>query len=488
MKYWAFISYSHADVEAAQRLHRALEQYTLPAAVRQANRLPKRLIPVFRDHEELEASPNLTARLQHALDQSRWLIVLCSESSVQSSYVNAELEYFVKKHGAERVLCVLLGGDPPAVFPAAVRRRQQEPLAADLRPGSPFEIGVLKLIAAMAVVNYADLRNREAQRRRRRNLVAAAAGLVIAFGSALYWDFFIRTHVDHYDETVRVHGIWQGVDRVSDSLASKRYASYRFSRRGRLNPPYRVDHVNGSGHCTSNGMMNVLGHLSGDEWQARNLRFCSASFEYAQDGSLRVERLLNLFGDPIESLSYTQPDLAQFTVEGFAAANARSGIYYVRFERDDQGRDVGRYFLHSRGQPRPNDVRAFGYRLDYDAAGREIRRSPVDADGKEVGPVSVRRYDDRGLLVGIRYESPQGQLLLNNEGVASKEVRHDEAGNIAVVSNLGLDGTPITNRDRWARAEYRYDDRGNWIREAYFDADGRPSWTESSDGRPSASK
>src|SRR5689334_7418932 len=98
MKYWAFLSYSHADEAVATRLHRALESYTLPATVRRAHSLPKRLIPVFRDVEELEAASGLSRRLESALDESRWLIVLCSPASAKSKYVNAEIEYFLKKH------------------------------------------------------------------------------------------------------------------------------------------------------------------------------------------------------------------------------------------------------------------------------------------------------------------------------------------------------------------------------------------------------
>ena len=161
-RYWAFLSYSHADEAAATKLHRALESYTLPASVRKAHGLPRRLVPVFRDVEELEASSGLTGRLQGALDESRWLIVLCSLAAAQSKYVNVEIEYFIGKHGAGKILCVLLEGEPAESFPPALLALPDEPLAADLRPGADPQLAVLKLIAAMATVGFTELRNREA--------------------------------------------------------------------------------------------------------------------------------------------------------------------------------------------------------------------------------------------------------------------------------------------------------------------------------------
>src|SRR5262249_36504086 len=140
-RYWAFLSYSHADETFARRLHVALERYAIPRRLRKAHALPRRLVPVFRDVEELEAASALTNRLQEALDQSRWLVVLCSPASAKSKYVNAEIEYFIGKHGARRVLCALIEGEPSESFPPAIKALSDEPLASDFREGRDFELG-----------------------------------------------------------------------------------------------------------------------------------------------------------------------------------------------------------------------------------------------------------------------------------------------------------------------------------------------------------
>ena len=62
-RYSAFISYNHRDKAWATWLHRGLERYRLPRALRgrttRLGVLGDRLPPVFRDRDELAASDDL---------------------------------------------------------------------------------------------------------------------------------------------------------------------------------------------------------------------------------------------------------------------------------------------------------------------------------------------------------------------------------------------------------------------------------------------
>ena len=63
-KYYAFISYSHQDKKWGDWLHKALETYRVPKhLVGQASRdeqtVPARIMPVFRDREELPTATDL---------------------------------------------------------------------------------------------------------------------------------------------------------------------------------------------------------------------------------------------------------------------------------------------------------------------------------------------------------------------------------------------------------------------------------------------
>src|SRR5215831_13560947 len=96
-KYWAFITYSHRDKTAGDSLHKALETYRVPKMLRGKNTgvgsTPMRFFPVFRDREELAAAPDLGLRIEAALRESRYLIVICSPSAAASAWVNKEITF-----------------------------------------------------------------------------------------------------------------------------------------------------------------------------------------------------------------------------------------------------------------------------------------------------------------------------------------------------------------------------------------------------------
>ena len=116
IRYWAFLSYSHDDRRAAERLHRVLESYRIPRRLtgRQGpfGIVPPRLHPIFRDRDELTASGHLGVVVEAALAASRNLIVLCSPASADSPWVESEIAAFHRLHPEAPVLCVLLAGEP----------------------------------------------------------------------------------------------------------------------------------------------------------------------------------------------------------------------------------------------------------------------------------------------------------------------------------------------------------------------------------------
>ena len=473
LHYWAFLSYSHADQAAAVALHQGLERYRIPSHLRREQGLPQRLIPIFRDHDELEAAAGLSAKLEAALDQSRWLIVLCSPASARSRYVNREIEYFLQKHGRERILCALVEGEPPECFPPALLGAGDEPLAADFRPGADVAAGRLKLLAALAGVSYARLQDREAQRQRQRRLWLGGGVAALSAASLLAWDLYAREQVEYYANTVRREGIWQGLDRLSAEQAAQRAESYRYLRHGRLSPPFQVDFVNGSGSCASSGLDTALGDRLSPDAAQPTARLCRAVFTYTEDGRVETESLLNELGAVRETLTYTGPGLAQLTRQGFEAPSEGSGVRYLQFSRDASGLDTQVVFLHSRGSPRANRRGDYGHALGYDAADRLILRSRLDDQGKDTGEVQHLVYSEAGFLSEERLEDAAGQLREGPEGWAVQRYQLDAVGNVRRVDYLSASSTPVLTNEGFAGLQLDYDVRGNAQRTCFLDTQGQ---------------
>jgi tetratricopeptide (TPR) repeat protein len=206
-RYFAFISYSHADERWSRWLHNALETYRVhKRLVGHAGRhgpVPARLVPVFRDRDELTGAPDLSSTVKEALEASRHLIVVCSPAAARSHWVDEEVRTFKRIGRADRILTLIVDGEPNAsdrpgeaereCFAPALRfeigpdgslsPRRAEPIAADARPGKDGRTNAkLKLIAGLLGVGFDDLKQREHRRQQRRlTLITAAsvAGMLV---------------------------------------------------------------------------------------------------------------------------------------------------------------------------------------------------------------------------------------------------------------------------------------------------------------------
>jgi WD40 repeat protein len=203
-RYRAFISYSHADQSLAEGLHRKLETYVLPVASRMVKpglRLDKRPIrPVFRDLDELIPGNDLSIRIRDALVASEYLVVVCSPEARQSYWVNREIAEFISLGRHERILAVVVRGEPNAsahgkpseteCFPEALLSSAAEPLWVDWRNRTaddrkPF----LRIVAALlSLGSLDDLIRRDSLHRRRRALLAfgALAVALLLLGAAAF--------------------------------------------------------------------------------------------------------------------------------------------------------------------------------------------------------------------------------------------------------------------------------------------------------------
>ncbi len=213
-RYSAFLSYSHRDKAVVVWLHRTLETYRVPSKLvgleTPLGVTPARLLPLFRDRDELPASADLGGAITAALAASQFLVVICSPAAAASRWVDQEILSFKRMHGEGRIFALIASGEPFAsaspetadqeCFPPSLRFKigpdgelsdeAAEPIAADIRPGGDGKrLAKLKLVAGLLGVELDALVQRETHRRIRRMAIissAAVVGMIFAVGLAFY--------------------------------------------------------------------------------------------------------------------------------------------------------------------------------------------------------------------------------------------------------------------------------------------------------------
>jgi tetratricopeptide (TPR) repeat protein len=202
IEYRAFLSYSHRDKTWGQWLHRALESTRIDKDLvgRETRVGPvlRTLRPIFRDREDFSAGHSLAEQTIAALEASKFLIVICSPHAAQSRYVNEEIRRFKMLGSPERILPVIVAGEPgdPAreCFPPALRCKvgvdgeisaeREEPIAADAREqGDGKEIARQKVVAGLLGLDEIVRRAERAHKRRNR-FWAALAGVFLVLAVA----------------------------------------------------------------------------------------------------------------------------------------------------------------------------------------------------------------------------------------------------------------------------------------------------------------
>ncbi|MCK0179284.1 toll/interleukin-1 receptor domain-containing protein [Flavobacteriaceae bacterium S0862] len=105
MKYNAFLSYSHAkDSDLAPSLERGLEKFAKPLFKRRA-------LEIFRDANDLSASPDLWGKIEDGLNNSEYFIFLGSRKAAQSRWCRKEVEHWKLNKSIDKFLVVLTDGD-----------------------------------------------------------------------------------------------------------------------------------------------------------------------------------------------------------------------------------------------------------------------------------------------------------------------------------------------------------------------------------------
>lgn len=215
-QYDAFISYRHLpdDKRVAVRLQQLLERHKITEKGEGAER--RRPLRIFRDRSELPTSGELGEDIRRALEQSRYLIVVCSKQLCASRWCMKEIEIFRSIHGMSNfhILPLLIEGEPDESFPEALRRERRtvtdaagkevqievevEPLGADVRARSAggmlrrLRREYLRIAAPILGCAYDDLYRRGQRRAFRRAAAVSAAVLAAAAAVSVYSIYMLK--------------------------------------------------------------------------------------------------------------------------------------------------------------------------------------------------------------------------------------------------------------------------------------------------------
>ncbi len=210
-KYYAFVSYRSCDEKYAKWLQDKIESYRLPTTIQKMNQtLPKKkLRPCFRYHTDIQ--PNeLKTELRNKLEQSKYLLVICTPRSAQSPWVGNEIDTFVELGRRDRIIPVIVEGRPysgdPATEcynPSLIKHfphsdniaEDREILGVNIHEegrGSAYmkrERAVIQIVSRMLDVNYDQLWNRQRRRIITRVVVSILFSVLFVCAMAMMWFF-----------------------------------------------------------------------------------------------------------------------------------------------------------------------------------------------------------------------------------------------------------------------------------------------------------
>ena len=443
-RYLAFISYSSKDRHEAVRLHRQLERFRIPRAlVGRPGRdvpVPRSLFPIFRDRDELPLSADIGTSIEDALRASRYLIVLCSPDAAGSHWVNEEVRYFKSLGHDDRILAIILRGEPNAsdhpaaaaaeCFPPALRHRvdaagqltaeRAEPIAGDLRPGGDGPRAVLlKAVAGIIGVGYNALARRELTRRRWQ-LAFLVLFLSALIGGGFSWWNYVRPRVAFYAGIGDRWGVPEGLLPVDRASLPHRETSYRVeTSRSKVRQIERVNSAeqlrDGPEDEFRAAVRKVAYRESGEieriDWSDHNGRIVLRQ-HFSERTKERPEHRIDFqraaTGSPVGSaggfgkLDRTAPgDLTAQLLAQFLQTYTE--ITRLRVRYNAAGRPETAVFCNAYDAERANADRIFGQKFTYDARGLREQVTALDrggqpgTDGRGVQTVHVGR-DARGQI------------------------------------------------------------------------------------------
>lgn len=183
-EYYAFISYKREDEKWAKWLQNKLEHYRFPTNLNGRTDLPKNIRPTFRDVTDM--TPGLLAeKIDTALRDSEWLIIICSPRSAKSPWVCKEAQTFIDLGRTDHIIPFVIEGSPfsndatTECYPEALLNLtgNKELLAANINEMGR-EAAAIKVVARMFNIRFDALWQRYEREQKKRKWIGIVGFLL----------------------------------------------------------------------------------------------------------------------------------------------------------------------------------------------------------------------------------------------------------------------------------------------------------------------
>lgn len=202
-KRYAFISYNHKDAKWAKWLQEKLESYKLPADIHNEFEDSRYLRPVFRDKTDLNTGV-LANELRKELEESKYLVVICSPNSAKSAWVSDEVKAFIEMDRLDYIIPFIVSGTPhnykerdcespyeDECFPLFLRQYTKQHPELELLGISTDEVGkekaFIRVVSRMLGVSFDVLWKRHERQKRNRRIATILSSIFFVALLILVW-------------------------------------------------------------------------------------------------------------------------------------------------------------------------------------------------------------------------------------------------------------------------------------------------------------
>lgn len=204
----AFISYSHHDSKIANWLQNSLEHYHLPYNMpNPVNPSSRYLRPIFRDRTDLTTGV-LSEIIDRNLENSKYLILICSRRAAKSEWVSKEVQFFIEHGRLNQIIPIVIDGIPysngprecmPKYMLDYVAEHPEQELHCIDRVADGDERTLIQVVSRLMGVPFDVV---YARHRSRRNTIITIATLVTSFllAAAAYLIMPMSTTIRLYDQ------------------------------------------------------------------------------------------------------------------------------------------------------------------------------------------------------------------------------------------------------------------------------------------------